>query len=49
MVADAPGDKRSQGISSHSIDYICYTGYEYIDSASLKSSVFILCEQRVLF
>ena len=29
--------------------YECYTGYEYIDSASLKSSVFILCEQRALF
>ena len=28
---------------------VCYTGYEYIDSASLKSSVFILCEQRALF
>ena len=29
--------------------YICYTGYEHIDSASLKSSVFILREQRALF
>ena len=29
--------------------HMCYTGYEYIDSASLKSSVFILCEQRALF
>ena len=27
----------------------CYTGYEYIYSASLKSSDFILCEQRALF
>ena len=28
---------------------VCYTGYEYIYSASLKSSDFILCEQRALF
>ena len=33
----------------HAKFYKCYTGYEYIDSASLKSSVFILCEQRALF
>ena len=27
----------------------CYIKYEDIDKASLKSSVFILCEQKALF
>ena len=41
--------QQSQNLIEYIYIYICYTGYEYIDSASLKSSVFILCEQRALF
>ena len=33
----------------HAIIYKCYTEYEDIDRASLKLSVFILCEQRTEF
>ena len=41
-------DTLSRSLWRH-CNIMCYTGYEYIYSASLKSSDFILCEQRALF
>ena len=40
--------KESSGINLSYV-YYCYIKNEAIDKASLKSSVFILCEQKALF